>query len=72
MDYITILSHEAQKGNLRATLYLGLAYLFGIPKIVEIYPEEAQYLLSKIRSHHPEWLIKYREDLRKKKINIDL
>lgn len=59
MDYITILSRAAQNGDARAILYLGLAYLYGIPAIVEPYPEEAQKWLSHIRSTHPEWLAKY-------------
>ena len=52
MDYIQQMSQWAEKGDVRASLFLGLAYLYGIEEVFP-YPEEAKYWLSKAAMKDP-------------------
>jgi len=57
MDYIQQISQWAQNGDVRASLLLGLAYLYGIEKVVP-YPEEAKYWLTKAAEKDPAYFVK--------------
>lgn len=52
MDYIQQMSQWAQNGDVRASLLLGLAYLYGIAEVAP-YSEEAKYWLSKAAEKDP-------------------